>query len=49
MGWDGMHAKKVKFSDSGQRADHQDDPCLTVFKLTRSLLVAPPRWHSSTR
>ena len=44
-----MHANKVKFSDFGQRDDHQDDPCLTVFKLTRSLLVAPPGWHSITR
>ena len=26
-----------------------DDPCLAVFKLTRSLLVPPPGWHSSTR
>ena len=49
MVWYGLHANKAKFSDCGQRGDHQDDPCLTVFKLTHSLLVAPPGWHSSTR
>ena len=46
MGWNAC--KQGKVSDYGQRGDHQDDPCLAVFKLTCSLLVAPPGWHSST-
>ena len=34
--------KKGKVSDCCQRSDHQGDPCLAIFKLTRSLLIAPP-------
>ena len=45
----GNACKQGKVSDCGQHGDHQDDPCLAVFKLTRSLFVAPPGWHSSTR
>ena len=46
-GWDAC--KQGKVSNCGQPGDHQDNPRLAVFKLTRSLLVAPPQWHSSTR
>ena len=47
MGWNAC--KQGKVSDCGQPGDHQDDACLAVFKLTRSLFVALPGWHSSTR
>ena len=46
MGWNAC--KQGKVSDCGQRqSDHQGDPCLAVFKLTRSLLMAG--WHSGIR
>ena len=41
--WVGWNAcKQGKVSDCGQRGDHQDDPCLAIFKSTRSFLVASP-------
>ena len=48
MNWEGWYAcKQGKVSVCGQRGDHQEDPCLAVFKLVRSLLVAISVWHSS--
>ena len=43
IAWDAC--KQGTVSDCGQRGD----PCVAVFKLTRSLFVATPGWHSSIR
>lgn len=47
VGWN--ICKQGKVSDSGEHGDRQNDSCLAVVKLTRSLLVSSSGWHTSNR